>query len=228
MKKPTKEAEAFFDCCLVAGLSVGEKEAALAAASPLCRRYAAKETVVAAGDAFSAIGIVADGCLSITRSGEHRRVIHKQARYAEIFGVSSLFGGEGGFPTTVIAEAASTVLLLDEGSVSRMLIAVPAVARNYISLLTEKIRFLNQRLDTLAGRSAEERVASYLLSRKGAGTTLGITKSALASTLGLGRASLYRILDEMERAEVIRTGRTSIEVLDPRALASFTKTERNE
>ncbi len=228
MRKPTNEAQAFFDCRLVAGLTDAEKKAAFTAAAPFSSRYVAKETVVAAGDPFSAIGIVADGALSIIRSGEHRRVIHKRAGYAEIFGVSSLFGGEGGFPTTVIAEETSTLLLLDEEGVSRMLMAVPPVAKNYITLLTEKIRFLNQRLDTLAGRSAEERVASFLLSRGGGETSLGITKSALASTLGLGRASLYRILDEMEQAGVIRTGRASIEVLDTLALTSFTKTERNE
>ena len=222
------EKQAFFDCRLTKGLTMADKEAAYAAAAPLSRTYGAKEAVVTAGEDFSAIGIVADGSLSITRSGEHRRVIHKRAGYAEIFGVSSLFGGEGGFPTNIIAEETSTLLLLDEASVLRMLAAAPSVAKNYIALLTEKIRFLNRRLDTLAGRSAEERVAAFLLSRGGGETGLGITKSALASSLGLGRASLYRILDEMEAAGIIRADRRSIEVLDEAALTLFTKTERNE
>lgn len=228
MGVPTTEAQAFFDCCLTKGLSDAEKQAAFLAAAPEIRRYAAKEPVVLAGDAFSAIGIVVEGTLSITRSGERRRVIHKRAAYADIFGVSSLFGSGEGFPTTVSAEGAVTLLLLDEAAVSRMLAAVPGVARNYIALLTEKIRFLNRRLDTLAGRSAEERVAAFLLSREGNAAPLGITKSALASSLGLGRASLYRILDEMEADGIIRTDRSSIEILDPEALTSFTKTERNE
>ena len=228
MEKLPKEAQAFFDCRLTAGLTEAEKQTAFCAALPLVRRYAPKETVVSAGDDFSAIGIVAEGALSITRSGDRRRVIHKRADYADIFGVSSLFGKSESFPTTVTAEGAVSLLLLDEEAVSRMLTAVPGVARNYITLLTEKIRFLNRRLDTLAGRSAEERVAAFLLSRKAGASTLGITKSALASSLGLGRASLYRILDVMEAAGIIRTDRSSIEILDPEALTLFTKTERNE
>ena len=228
MQESQQEAHAFFDCCLVRGLTDAEKQAALAAASPLIRRYSPKETVVSSGDRFAAIGIVADGTLTITRSGDRRRVIHKRAGYGDIFGVSSLFGECEGFPTTITAEGATVLLLLNEEAVSRMLAAVPGVARNYIALLTEKIRFLNRRLDTLAGRSAEERVATFLLSRKEGASSLGITKSALASSLGLGRASLYRILDEMEAAGIIRTDRSSIEILDPEALTSFTKTERNE
>ena len=213
--------ESFRSCFLLDGLTEDEKEAAYIAAAPRLASSAVGECVVTAGEHFSAIGIVASGELSVTRSGERRRVIHKHLTPPDVFGVSSLFCGQCAFPTTVYAERDSTVLLLDEAGIERMLAAVPRTARNYIALLTEKIRFLNHRLDTLAGRSAEERVAAFLLSRVGEDGALGLTKSALASSLGLGRASLYRILDGMTDGGLIRAHRDRIEILDPEALQQF-------
>lgn len=221
------EKAAFWSCILVRGLSEEEKGEALRAATPRAVRFAAGETVVTAGDTFASVGLVAKGTLTVTRAGEHRRVIHKRLGETDLFGVSSLFGGNAPFPTTIIAETDALVLLFDEAGISRMLAAVPHTAERYIALLSEKIRFLNRRLDTLAGRSAEERVAAYLLSRTGNDGASGITRSALASTLGLGRASLYRALDALTAHGLIRMSREAIEVVDSEALNWYINTERN-
>jgi CRP-like cAMP-binding protein len=183
--------------------------------------------VVEAGSRFSAIGILTEGEASVVRRGEHRRVVHRTLRAGDVFGVSSLFGQEDGFPTDVVTTAPSRILFLDEEDVRAMVTAVPRIAFNYIALLSDKIRFLNRRLDTLAGRSAEERVAEHLLSGIGADGILGTTKSALASLLGLGRASLYRILDLFEKKGWILTHRDRIEILDAVAIKSFI-TDRKE
>ena len=206
---------------LLSGLTEEEAIRALAAVSPTVCAYGAGASVVEAGHQFSAIGILTTGELSVLRSGEHRRVVHRTLRAGEIFGVSSLFGGEDGFPTTVVAAADSRVLFLSEEDVRAMATAVPKVAFNYIAILTDKIRFLNRRLDTLAGRSAEERVAEHLVHGIGENGSLGTTKSALASLLGLGRASLYRILDLFEKKGWILTHRDRIEILDAAAIKSF-------
>lgn len=209
---------------LFAPLNSAERRTALGAVSPVTASYRPGETVVKAGECFAAIGIVTEGCLAVTRQGERRPVIHRTLGPGEVFGVSSLFGGGEGFPTTVTAREPTTVLFLGEGEVRRHLAAYPQAAEAYITLLTQKIRFLNRRLDTLAGRSAEERVASYLLVHAGEG--LPLTKSALASLLGLGRASLYRILDLFEENGLIRVLRDTIEVPDGTALELFIKNRK--
>ena len=215
-----------FDTFLFSGLTEGEAKEALSHAAPRTVRFASGDVIVAAGDRFSAIGIVAEGEIAIARGGEHRKVLHRTLGRGEIFGASSLFGNEGGFPTTVTAPNGATVILLGEKDVRAMMTAVPRVAENYIRMLTGKIRFLNRRLDTLAGRSAEERVAEHLLHDIGADGSLGITKSALASLLGLGRASLYRILDLFEEKGWIKPHRDRIELTDAAALKEFIKSRK--
>ena len=189
-------------------------------------RFAANEIIVEAGAPFSAIGILAEGVAAVIRSGERRPVIHKTLLPGDVFGVSSLFDTDSTFPTTIKAIEVCRIIFLSEQDVSVLLENTPGIAKNYIKLLTKKIRFLNHRLDTLAGRSAEERVAEHLLSSIGKDGALGITKSALASMLGLGRASLYRILDLFEKNGFICTSRDRIEVLDADALKKFIKNRK--
>ncbi|MBQ2719815.1 MAG: cyclic nucleotide-binding domain-containing protein, partial [Clostridia bacterium] len=125
------EKDAFWHCTLARDLTDSEKEAAFLALDPRAVRYPQGAAVVRAGAPFAAVGLVAEGTLSVTRGGEHRRVIHKELGPAEIFGVSSLFGNGEGFPTTVTAKTEALVLFLDEAGVSRMLAAVPRAAVGY-------------------------------------------------------------------------------------------------
>ncbi len=217
-----RACDAYFSSFLFAGLPEGERQAAYSAPMPRLVTYREGEKVVTAGEPFSAFGLLVEGELAVTREGEKRRVLHRRLTKGDAFGVSSLFVEQAAFPTTVTALCDSLVLLVGEETLLPLFAACPTVARNYIALLTEKIRFLNKRLDALAGRSAEERVAAYLLSHREE-RTLGITKSALASLLGLGRASLYRILELFEKEGLVITHRDAVVLCDAAALEQFIK-----
>ncbi len=224
-RPPTEgETEGLFSSFLFSGIGREERKKALSVLPPLITVYPQGERIVTARESFSSLGIVCEGVLSITREGEARRVIHRRLTKGEVFGVSSLFLESEPFPTTVEAESTASVLLLSEEAMTALFEAVPATAKAYIALLTRKIRFLNRRLDTLAGRSAEERVAAHLLgSGEGAPP---ITRSALASLLGLGRASLYRILDLFEENGLVEVGRKSIVIKDRVALKNFIESRK--
>ncbi len=223
-----EELSILFDTALFRSLTDKEREAVKKCAFPERRIYSAGDRIVEAGQRFGAIGILTEGSLSVIREGEKRRVIHRTLSSGDIFGVSALFGGAVPFPTTILAESPASILLFDEKDLEQLFEIAPRIARNYIGLLTEKIRFLNGRLDSLAGRSAEERVASHLLSHTGEDGALGITKSALASLLGLGRASLYRILDLFEENGLIKAHRDRIEVINAEALKLFIKNRKEQ
>lgn len=221
-----KDLGALFTTFLFRGLSESECRHAISYTSAYATDFSPSEIIVKAGDNFSAIGILSSGEATVVREGERRRVIHKTLSPGDVFGVSSLFDPPDGFPTTISTSEGCRIVFLSEGDITMLLEKFPQIAKNYIALLTSKIRFLNRRLDTLAGRSAEERVAEHLLTEIGADGAIGITKSALASLLGLGRASLYRILDLFEKNGFIRTFRDRIEVLDQQALKMFIKNRK--
>ena len=227
-KAPLSENDlpALFSAFLFRGLDDEECKRAASRTHAYTIRYSVNEIIVNAGEEFSALGILSNGTAAVIRSGEHRRVIHKSLSPGDVFGVSSLFDSPGVFPTTVMAIEPCSVIFLTENDITALLEEFPQISKNYIALLTKKIRFLNHRLDTLAGRSAEERVAEHLLTEIGVDGTIGVTKSALASHLGLGRASLYRILDLFEKNGFIRTFRDRIEVHDPNGIKTFIKNRK--
>ncbi len=224
-RPPTEgERKSLYSSFLLSGLDEGERSTAARLLPREVAVYREGAAIVTAREAFSALGIVCAGILSVTREGDARRVIHRRLSPGEVFGVSSLFLESEPFPTTVVAESEASVLLLTEEELTALFAAVPTVAKRYIALLTRKIRFLNRRLDTLAGRSAEERVAAHLLG-SGDGAP-PITRSALASLLGLGRASLYRILDLFQENGLIEVGRKSIIIRDREALTNFIESRK--
>ena len=81
---------------------------------------------------------------------------------------------------------------------------------NYVKFLTQRIHFLNQKIRYLTAGSAERRLALYLLSEipeENVPVTLPISAVSLADLLDLGRASLYRAIDQLtEDGFLIRNG----------------------
>ena len=88
------------------------------------------------------------------------------------------------------------------------------LALAYIRYLSGRIHFLQRRIDALAEGPAEEKLASFLLSAarpdgKNGWVFEAPSLTRLASSLSVGRATLYRALDAFEQSGIIqREGRT--------------------
>ncbi len=207
-----------FRCFLFAPLSEKERKEALVAANPLSVAFSAKEVIVKAGTPFPYLGYIAKGEATVSRVGEKHAVTLSILKEGDLFGASALFGNSTRFPTNVTAKTNGALLLIEQAAVEELLVRFPSLAKAYVSYLSEKIRFLNRRLDVLAGRSTEEKVAAFLLHNTERSNALPVQKTALSSLLGLGRASLYRVLDSLEEQKIIRSSRSEIEILNKKEL----------
>ena len=79
-----------------------------------------------------------------------------------------------------------------------------ALCFQYIALLSEKILFLNRRIDTFTADDVSARLRGmlkdfWLRQGKGGAFTLPCSYTQLAALLNVGRASLYRALEQLER-----------------------------
>ncbi|MCQ2429653.1 MAG: Crp/Fnr family transcriptional regulator [Clostridia bacterium] len=121
-------------------------------------------------------------------------------RSGDTLGAAALFSAHGEM-TRVIADEPTRVLCIPEQAVRRLIARDPDFALRYITFLSDRIRFLNKRLACLSAGSAAARLAAWLDTTVPEGCTdydLTIPLSRLCSVLDLGRASLYRALDELE------------------------------
>ncbi len=124
----------------------------------------------------------------------------------DTFGAAALFGSGDPFPTTVVAVTDCCLWLIPQEIVCRWMAEVPRVAENYIRFLSDRIRFLNQRIITLTAGTGDDRLWQYLRSHQDADGVVssigGMT--ALAERLDMGRSSLYRSLDALAAEGRIR------------------------
>ena len=135
-----------------------------------------------------------------------------------VFGAAGLFSDMEGYVSEIQAIRKSKVLFLPEEMLHSLFMRMPVAAENYIRYLSGRIRFLNNRIDSFTGGSAERRVAVFLLdaaSKAGkADIRLAITFTDLAESLNIGRASLYRAMDSLVEAGLISRKAKEISILN--------------
>lgn len=150
------------------------------------------------------IAFLLSGSARVNHPGGRRLVEMSVLSPGSVFGIATLFTQDHPFPNEIYAETECCVLLLSRMWAEQMLSQEPRFARNYIALLSEKILFLNRRIDTFTADDAAQRLRGMLQDfwhQQGCPDifTLPCSYTQLASLLHIGRASLYRALEQLEK-----------------------------
>ncbi|MDR2752843.1 MAG: Crp/Fnr family transcriptional regulator [Oscillospiraceae bacterium] len=179
-------------------------EKLLAARAAVC--VFAKGAPIWGGDVpfVQAMGLVLAGFAQVRK--EHLLLsVHRPGDY---FGLATLYNSEGHYPTEIVAAQPCRVLFLPKEAIDDLLKAYPAVATDYIAYLSQRVYYLNGRLDALTAGSAARRLECHLraaavMDEQGRLVCAVPSQTALAQAIGMGRASLYRALETLARAGVI-------------------------
>ena len=165
------------------------------------------------------IGILLSGTASV-RKGE--RLVLNQLHPGDCFGVAAVFGETECYVTTVEAKSDVKLVYLSAEQLERLFYQNPQIAVNYIRFLSGRIQFLNRKIDSFTAPNAQANLSLYLLEQMGEDgrVTVAGGYSGLARQLGMGRASLYRCLEELESAGVISRQEREILVHKPELLAN--------
>lgn len=146
-----------------------------------------------------AIGVIISGSVSVKKG-------HMQMSYLKkgsIFGAVTLYTERENFVTEITSEENSTIVFLHKSTVSKLISEYPIFAERFISYLSERIFFLNERIDALTGRKSEDKLLTFLKNsadfENGQYIYTVNNYGLLAGSLDIGRASLYRAMDSLER-----------------------------
>ena len=180
-----------------------------------------------------AIGIVRSGSVNIYRRSDETVLLNTIVP-GEVFGVAGLFTekeGEGnGAVTEIVAASPAQIWFIDGAAVHALIRGNPDFAESYIAYLSRKVRFLNRRIADFTAEGAEVKTARYLAQLCEREQTdarncpsFKINMSKLARTLDIGRASLYRALDSLENAEIIRRSEGRVEIIDCTSLKRMSR-----
>lgn len=169
-----------------------------------------KEDVIFSRDSYRcAIGMVVKGQAQVKKG----KLFLSTHREGDVFGAVTLFGDSSYYATEIVALTACKVVFINRNEISQLMQSDVRFSQNYIAYLSERIYFLNQRIDSLTAGNIEDKLVQYI--NDNAVETDGIRQyvvrsyGALAANLDSGRASLYRVMDSLtEKGIISREGKT--------------------
>jgi CRP-like cAMP-binding protein len=160
------------------------------------------------------LGIILEGSAKVTKvRGGHGVLAISTLRKGDMFGAVTLFNAFDKYVTQITATGRCRALILSESLLRTAFRDEFKLTENYIEYLTGRIYFLNRKIESFTGASAVAKLRMYIMDRTDdqGQVKLELSMTTLAQSLGVGRASLYRALDELiENGEIERDGKRII------------------
>ena len=164
--------------------------------------FAGGESIYAPDDYPRALGVVLQGRAEAVAARRDSAVLNAFGPGA-VFGAASLFGGKA-YVARVRAAADCRVQFLPEDTLRAWFAAEPQMALNYMAFLTDRVRFLNGRIAVYTSQGASGKLYSWLCANgDGDGALPKLSMTKLAAALNMGRTSLYRAFDELEKQNLL-------------------------
>ncbi len=179
---------------------------------PKIRRCKQREIIVAYGQPFQGVGIIASGKVALTKemySGN--RIMMGILDAGDIFGETVAFSDHRVWPMTVIAHEDCILLFLPPdkitGTCSNICASHGTLIMNMLQILSNRASMLNKKIEHISSRNIRSKISSYLLDiyRQTADDTFTIPmkRHGLADYLNIPRPSLSREMGLMRDAGII-------------------------
>ena len=182
------------------------------------RSFKKSESVYTVSNFRNELGIVLSGQLRVTK-GEGSLVVSRLGA-GSIFGAAALFNEQPEYVSCLTVGKDSRILFIPQDSVRILIDSDAAVRMNYIRYLSERIRFLSSKVDSLISPTGEDKLADWLAKQMEADGCIHMTYSMteLAKRLHVGRATLYRELDRLSESGIIAREGHELHILKPELL----------
>lgn len=184
--------------------------------------FAAGDTI-AHGDGTASLGILLSGKALIYGRDSGKRVLLNRVEKGSVFDAASVFFSEMGPVSTVIAKTKCRALFIERAVLENIIASDASVAHDYIIFLSDKICFLNRKIIAFTAKNADAALAAFLLDSAENQNALTLNMTRLASTLDIGRTTLYRAVDALERDGCILYDGRELRILDREKLKSKAK-----
>ena len=178
------------------------------------------ETLMAAESFERSLVLILKGSAKVSKIGaDGKRTVINVLSAGDVFGMATLFY-ESGYPSEITAESPCRTAVFPKELVEEAFASSPEFAKAYVTLLSQKIHFLNRKLEIFAEGEAEEKLLRFLSAAAKGKTEFELSSSVsrLAESLGVGRASVYRAFDALSEKGVLKKEGKKIVILKPERL----------
>ena len=174
-----------------------------------------------------AVGILLSGRGVIYSSDKGRQTLLRFISPGDAVGVAGLFAEMA--PNTRICacgDGKSEMFFVGRKAFEQLMATEPdgRFRTNLIGFLSDRVTFLNSKIDFVTGGSAERRLVMFLKHstvKNNGEIEIGMSMTALAHALDIGRASLYRAFDSLAEDGIISRDGKTVVILSPEALDNY-------
>lgn len=171
--------------------------------------YKKGETIYSGASFENALGVLLGGRASAVSDN----VLKKNFFEGDTFGAAALFGNAKPYISEIIAKSDCVIQFVDEKKLRSLIEKYPVISVNYISFLSEKVRFLNEKISLFTCRGASMKLYRYLVDSADENNTIKIANmTSLARITSIGRTSLYRAMDELADSGMIERNGSTITI----------------
>ncbi len=189
-------------------------------AEPEILTYKKGETIYSLSQFRLAVGIILKGGARVVKDNGIEISTLKEK---EIFGCASLFASRDYYVNNIVAVKDCKVIFISKETVEKIMKEDNNFSLSFIRYLSDRLYYLNTRIVSFTGGTAESRLAHYLNNSfsKNESEEILISASHLAFSLDVSRASLYRAFDKLcENGAIIKEGKT-VTLVNEAKLKSF-------
>lgn len=187
----------------------------------VCEKH---EVIFSENNYTRSLVIIIKGSASVTKQSSNSKILMNILKKGDIFGMATLFYEEENYLTQITALEKMTMAVFSKENVKKIFSLYPAVCENYITILSEKIHFLNKKISTYTKSETIQKVASFILQYANEDKTvsdLPYSITSIADALNVGRASVYRAFDTLENDSIIKREGKKINILNLSALENI-------
>ncbi|MDD4985944.1 MAG: Crp/Fnr family transcriptional regulator [Dehalococcoidales bacterium] len=179
---------------------------------PTVRRTKQREIIVAYGQPFQGIGIIASGKVALSKETySGNRIIMGILEAGDVFGEAVAFSDHRIWPMTVIAQEDCVLLFLPPdkitGACSNICSSHSTLIINMLRILSNRAAMLDKKIEHISAKNIRGRISSYLLDTYlqsgNKDLTLTMKRHELADYLNIPRPSLSREMGSMRDDGII-------------------------
>lgn len=184
--------------------------------------YNKNEIIVSEEERCSQLGIILKGTIEIQRIYSNGKyILLKRLEAGDVFGEALMFN-ESNYPATIIAIVNCEIMYIKKEEFLKLCFSNKIIMENFMSLLSEKVIMLNEKVKSISFKSIRQKIVNYLLVEYHNVGKLEISlresKEVIAAELGIPRPSLSRELINLREEGLIKFSRKNIEILDLESL----------
>ena len=187
--------------------TLADEDLARIAAVTRARQYDRGEIVLLAGETGGGLHIVHSGLIKVYKtSPEGKEQVLRLIKPPSTFNdVPALDGGPN--PASAAAMERSTVYVIRQSDLRKLILERPAIAESIIRTLTGALRHLVELVEDLSFRHVTQRIAKMLAEQESAispdGSGHRLTQQEMAAMAGTAREMVGRALKELESVGAI-------------------------